>query len=109
MLSSIIQMGLVLAIPFGIYACTQTDSYQEGEREKVAQKARDAEPHLYKQSPDGCSVYRFKTGDHWQYFTRCLDSSTATVTNRTVCRPAGKSQHCETKSSTIDNKPQKGQ
>lgn len=78
---------ILVAVPFGIYSCNQSDYWEQAEKERheyhLAEIRSNAIPRLYSTSPDGCKVYTFKTAERWAYFTRC-GSQTTTETSHSV-------------------------
>ncbi|HVM91357.1 MAG TPA: hypothetical protein VMT67_01025 [Terriglobales bacterium] len=76
----IIVGAIVAVFAFGVKKCTDTEWYQEGERQTAAQEAAERQPHVIREA-DGCKVYAFKANDSLHYFTRCSNSTVATERN----------------------------
>lgn len=70
---------VTLLIVGGVVSCNRSEWYQEGERqrdaERAAQAKADATPHVIREA-DGCKVYTFKAAEKWHYFTRCPNNTT---------------------------------
>lgn len=73
----------------GITSCAESDWYVKQQKANAAAEAADRVPRLISEA-DGCKVYAFKGGDHWQYFTRCPQAQTTTDTATTVTERHGK-------------------
>jgi hypothetical protein len=91
---------VVLLAGGGIKACHDSDSHQAHLAERARIEQAERQPHVVREV-DGCKVYRFRSGDHWHFFTRCPDSVTSTDTGRTERR--GRSSRTEY--STIEVRP----
>ncbi|GAB2471698.1 hypothetical protein GCM10027082_23970 [Comamonas humi] len=92
----------IVAVIFGVYSCSTSDWHAARERERVADRLQEQTPHLFRDSPDGCKVFRFKAEERWQYYTRCPDGKVSTQTNWQECRLVGKVSSCTNKSRTIE-------
>lgn len=75
----------VLLICFGFYRENQPDIVELRKKEAAEQSAREYEkqrPRVISEA-DGCKVYRFGPSEAPKYFTRCENSKTTTVNERT--------------------------
>lgn len=106
MASELIWIGTICFAIVGVVSCANSDWHKESEAMRAQlEKARET-PHLYRESPDGCKVYRFEHDGKWQFYTRCPSGEVSTDTNRRECSMVGKMQQCKTVTTTIQTLPE---
>lgn len=88
-MGNFIFLAVIAAACFGVYSCTESDSYKASEAHVAAEKEAAKVPRIVSRSGDGCDVYAFNPGDRWRYFTRC-GTQTTTDNSYTVTKQSGK-------------------
>ena len=87
---------IIFASVAGIVSCANSEWYVEYSNERYAREVERNKPQVILKSDDGCSVYAFKAGGDWRYFTRCGADRVETKSDYTV--PCGKARCGRTES-----------
>lgn len=96
---SLIWVAVLYALGFGVASCHNSDSQVAERAATAAKEARDRTPRVYSEA-DGCTVYQFKAGDRWSYFTKCPGRVTTEVPYTVR---SGKTSKTETQSITTES------